>query len=151
MAFLIFSDAYSRNDFKETVNDKFSGLVVEHIKWKTAEALGGDLSSWKNESDRLFLEILRRYFNTEVKGGVRKDLKKKRKIWNEISSQWLAWSQSYYRQAWVELRKKGFPDLRIEEMPSGVVEDLVDCLTKEVAEMEQYPEVSQIIFKSGVK
>ena len=145
MTFLVIGDAYPRDIFKEVLNNKFSGLVRETLKWKTAEQLEGNISSWKTESERLLAELLDLYLDSEVKGSIRSDLKKKRKVWNELGAAWREREPAYRRRAWSELLGKGFPSLQFSQMPSRVVEELITSLTEKVSEFEKYPELTKVL------
>lgn len=129
----ILAHAVNRNVFKDILNNKFTGLANEYLKWKTAAHNEGDVSSWKNEAERLLSEWVAIYFTTEVKS-LKLDVKKKQKAWDELKLNILQMAPVYYRRAFRELQRKGFPTLQQKQLPQDALAELLSEIQKEIDE-----------------
>lgn len=143
------AQAFNKDDFENRLTALFGGLCGEYLKWKTAEALGADISSWKTESENLLADWLKYFLTAEVKGSIRLDIKKKQKILHRLMKNWQEIGEIYYRFALKELKLKGIPNLRREQMPAHLLEDLLDWMKKEIEEETQalsaYPTLRKVL------
>lgn len=145
----IIGQAFYKDDFENRLTELFVGLCGEYMKWKTAEALGGDISSWKTESENLMQVWLKYFILSEVKGSIKRDLGKKMKILDRLIQNWSELKEVFYRFSLKELKKKGFPELRREQMPDNLFETQIEWLKYElrdaVGDFSKYPTLSSIL------
>lgn len=133
--------AFHADDFENHLNGQIGGIVKEYIKWKTAEALKKDISSWKSEVDTLSDAFVAWYFEHDLKGKTQKASDRaKEKVLHKVFAHAIRKEPTYYTFALNELRKKLDRDLRKEDLYPNTSQEVIELIKEKIRELRSLSE-----------